>query len=283
MKILYIPPKPLPPELDDLYAGFKKLADVDHWWANKCMDTATDLIYVQCGAIDRDTLAGMKDLTGARVVSWCGDYRPFQLPEINMYEGISDITYLSGYTPELYPKQNIKWMPHGVGDWQFRKVKSKTSGIAMIFNNYTHFPGGMERWQLAESLRDTPGFIGYGSGFEKQIPWLYNPEIYNDCKFATGGNIYNDVKWYFSSRPLMAMASGTCYIMRYVPGLKDLLDIDFGDIDCFVWRKIEDVHEYIKYCSDGLRNKIAEKGQQTMREKFHYDVIAKRIIDENSK
>ena len=71
---------------------------------------------------------------------------------ISQYKGLVDVTYLAAYTPELYPGMNVKWLPHGVADWNFRGVKKDSEGIVMIANNYTHFPGGKERNELAEIL-----------------------------------------------------------------------------------------------------------------------------------
>jgi hypothetical protein len=294
MKILYIPLNTSTPETDGFYKALKKKhgEEVEWYWdgydypgienykdINMDFLPNFDLIHLQSGTIKRKRLEELKHFNKSAIVTqWTGDYRPEPMEMITQYEGLVDITFLAAYTPGLYPKENVKWLPHGVDDWQFREVKKDAEGIVMIANNYPQFPGGKERAELNDLLKDRKDYTCYGSGFENSkgvLDWYKAPDIYNNAKFAVGCNIYNDVPLYFSTRPLNAMAAGTCFFMKCFPRSEEIFDL----MDCMFYNENLELQDKL-HLSDYDRNRIAKQGQKKVKEKFHYDNIVKMYEDE---
>jgi len=232
-------------------------------------------VYKRQGSISLDRLDTLRYLNPKAIITqWTGDYRPEGLPEVRMYEGLVDITFLASDTPEQYPTMNVKWLPHWVGEWQFRPVNPNAEGIVMIANNYTHFPGGLERHEMNEMLRNRSDYVVYGSGFTNSkgpINYRDTPDIYNQFRFAVGCNIYNDVPKYFSNRPLAAMAAGTYFIWRNVPNYPQLFGYSHNDL----LLKLISMHEEGKDCFA-----FGESQQRYVRANFHSDVIVKKYLDE---
>jgi hypothetical protein len=279
MNILYIPPVGAVKEHDDFYLSLKKLHNVTWFWeyTHEPINDQWDLIHLQSGAIKYMVLKMYKQLNKKAIITqWTGDYRPEGLPEVRMYDGLVDFTFLASDTPEQYPNQNVKWLPHWVGEWQFRPVNAEAEGIVMIANNYTHFPGGLERHEMNEMLRNRPDYKVYGSGFTNSLgPVNYRdtPDIYNKFRFAVGCNIYNDVPKYFSNRPLAAMAAGTCFIFRGVP------NIDPFCFTCYDNHGLLDIINGRVYGSELLISETTKYAQRYVMENFHSDVIVKKYLD----
>jgi len=274
MKILYIPFPNSDPAQDDFLHALERVHEVEYYTGE--INSKPDVIYSQAGSILWSELKRIKNHTGATVTIWAGDYRPTPMRMIDQYDGIADVTFLAADVPELYPNQNVKWLPHGVADWQFREVKEDAEGIVMIANNYGDlFPGAKEREDMAKELSKRDDFKVYGNGWDniqktRFVDWKETPDIYNNAKFAVGCNIYNDANKYFSNRPLWAMAAGTCFFMRSVPGIHDL----FSMKDCVIYAD-NDSPLNMDVVDPSVRYGKAKHGQQTVKEKFHYDKIVK--------
>jgi len=286
MNILYIPPVGAVKEHDDFYLSLSKSNKVIWYWDAarsiavfdpKLYGYEYDIIHLQSGAISRNELAVWKnDYPKAIITQWTGDYRPEGLPEVRMYEGLVDITFLASDTPEQYPNMNVKWLPHWVGEWQFRPVNPDAEGIVMIANNYTHFPGGLERHEMNEILRERDDYVLYGSGFTNSkgpVNYRDTPDIYNQYQIAVGCNIFNNVSMYFSNRPLAAMAAGCAYLWKRVPSM--------GDVPCLTYTLPEQVIDLLGLIkAKGDITGLIKNSQQWVRDEFHSDVIVKKYPDE---
>jgi len=147
-----------------------------------------------------------------------------------------------------------------------RQIKTN----CVVANDYPQFPGGQERRDLVKLLGLS--LRGYGSGFGESLDWYRAPEVYNQYKFAIGPNIYNDVRYYFSTRPLNAMAAGTCYLMRWVPGIEDFFE---HGKHCLIYKDNREVLDLVQI-DDTTRNHIAREGQKRVKELFHYDKLVER-------
>jgi len=269
MRLLYVPPSSSNPLTDGLYKAFNKRCTVDHFWLQGTRGRP-DLAYVQSGAVSIELLKDMSDV--CKVFQWAGDYRPEGIDHVRTYMQYCYKTFCAADVPELYP--GMIWLPHAVDYWQFRQVNEDAKGMVMIANDHSQFPGGKERQDLAEILKGRGDFTGYGSGFESSLDWMKGPDVYNKSRFGIGGNIYNDARLYFSNRPLNAMAAGTCYIMRYVPGLEEV----FTDgVHCLFWRTFQEALSHLTI-SDKIRNAIARDGQKKVRSEFMYDNFADKIL-----
>lgn len=270
MRILYIPLPGSDPMYDGFYNSLKKGHEVDWYWDCGPVD-GFDVVHLQSGAITSDELEMIRG--GSMVTQWTGDYRPEAMEMVTQYD--VDITFMAADVPEIYP--GVRWLPHGVDDWQFRPVRGDADGVVMIANRYDHFPGGRERTVLHNVLKKRDDYTSYGSGYGKQVDWKITPDIYNKARFATGGNIYNNAKLYFSNRPLWAMAAGTCYIMRRVPGIERYFT---NGVHCYLWDEPEQVEDIINFTTSDIRDQIARNGQRRVRELFHWDEITKMYINE---
>jgi hypothetical protein len=274
MKILYVPLKGTDLSTDGLYKALCKRHEVRcYWddWTNKY----DDVIYFQSGAISKQDLQALAIFHPSKVVQWTGDYRPFPLEMVTQYRGLTNIDFMAADVPEIYPDMNIKWLPHGVDDWQFREVQENTKGVVMIARNYEHLPGGQDRVKLIDYLGDKLAVFG----FENHLDYYLAPDVYSNFKFAIGPSVYNDAKYYFGNRPLNAMAAGCCFIFKYFPGLEDLFS---PGINCLVYNEVKDLDDLLKI-SDKVRCKIARAGQDLVYEKYHYDNIVKMFENQIKK
>lgn len=274
MKILYIPLNTAIKEEDDFYLSLSKLHDVVWFWKNASVSkNKIDICHFQSGAIEPHLVRNIKKhWPNTLITQWTGDYRPEPMEMVTQYKGLVDITFMAADVPYLYPDMNVKWLPHWVGDWQFREVNPNAEGVVMIANNYPQFPGGKEREELHNFLRQRKDYVCYGSGFEGSqgnVPYRKTPDIYNKFRFAVGGNIYNDAPKYFSNRPLAAMAAGGCFLWRDVKGFDypGCRYFENGQAIYFI-ENLEFKKEYI------IQN------QQWLKENFHSDVIVKKYLYE---
>lgn len=275
MNILYIPPVGAVKEHDDFYLSLSKLHNVTWFWeyTHQPIHDRWQVIHLQSGAIKYMTLKMLKQMNKPAIITqWTGDYRPEGLPEVRMYDGLVNFTFLASNTPRQYPNQNVKWLPHWVGEWQFRPVNPDAEGIVMIANNYTHFPGGLERHEMNEMLRNRPDYKVYGSGFTNSLgPVNYRdtPDIYNKFRFAVGCNIYNDVPKYFSNRPLAAIAGGSFFMWRHIKQYWWPL-CGYRDNDTLI--------QSINSMTEKNRIISAKNQQNFVRANFHSDVIVKKYL-----
>jgi hypothetical protein len=277
MRLLYIPLHVnidwYPIGEDDLYLAFTRRFDV--LWHKTIMDSIAfepDIVYIHSGCLPIEDVQLLREETDALWVQWTGDYRPEELEPITRYRDVVDITMLAGWKSGQYKGHNLKWLPHGVADWQYREINQAAEGIIFIGNNYRHFPGGEERFQLIDELYKRKDFVIWGSGWptSQSINFKNTPDAYNKCKYGIGGNIYNDAYKYFSNRPQCAMVAGCCYIMRWVPGLDEIFE---DGTDCFFYKENEEAIKLINSIPEWRRLEVAIRGQTTAWRSFCYDNI----------
>lgn len=275
MNLLYIPHPHSKPEEDDLYQSFRKITNAYwHHHPYSLLYSKYDFIYLQSGGIGKFDLQVLKDENPqAKICQWTGDCRKHQIDNVMWCYDLCDINYLAAWQPELYP--GMRWLPHGVADWQFREINQKAEGIVFIGNAQLEFPGGKERYELCLELEKRKDFTWYGTP-KRQIPYRETPDVYNKHKFAIGASIFYDVPRYFSNRTLGAMAAGCCVFQREFP----LLDYAFaGDFPVIPYSKNKDCIALINdFKIDWLP--VAKHGQMLVRDNFHYDILAKQIIND---
>ncbi|GAG82074.1 unnamed protein product, partial [marine sediment metagenome] len=133
MKILYIPLDTSIKEEDDFYLALIKAGhEVTWYWDHHFIDCHEyDIAHFQSGAVKRGIIQACK-AGHCLVTQWTGDYRPEPMHMVTQYEGLVDITFMAANVPELYPNENIVWLPHWVGDWQFRDINPNAEGIVMF-------------------------------------------------------------------------------------------------------------------------------------------------------
>lgn len=279
MRLLYIPLQPGDKNTDDLYKAFCKKHEV-HFYKSIEDSIAfnPDVAYIHSGALDWWIVQYLKESTKALWTQWTGDCDENKLLEpVLRYKDICDHTFLACGAGMKKPYEDalghpVHWLPHAVADWQFREVKEDAQGIVFIGNNYTHFSGGQERFDLVQELSKRKDFTVYGS-FSEPIAWDKVPDAYNNAFIGLSNNLINNVELYFSNRPLNVMAAGSLCLMRYVPGIEEFFT---NGKDCIFYNSVRECltilnHERVN--PRGIRNFIARNGQANVRANFMYDNI----------
>jgi hypothetical protein len=166
---------------------------------------------------------------------WAGDARREPIPLVVAFGKVVDATLLASGEgqKELYEQATGKpvfWWQHAVADWQI-VTPSEQSGLTMVANHYDTREFDTERWDTAERFsREFPDFRAYGSGWDTRVnwqgavSWAEQTNIYRSSLITLGPNVLNDIRWYFSDRPLIAMATGVPHLWRYIPGLEELFE-----------------------------------------------------------
>lgn len=185
-----------------------------------------DYIFMQSGALSPERLREIKG--NAIVYQWTGDCRPELLSEVMLYKGIADRTFLACGLgqKQMYEDalgHSVEWMQHAATI--FIEPKEMQSGqITFIGNYYDQFPGGDERNKLCIDLLSKYGhrFDSFGSWGAGRGSVIYNatPGIYSNSYISISANIFNDIDGYWSNRSYDILASGSCCLMRYVPGIE---------------------------------------------------------------
>lgn len=277
VNLLYIPHPHSKPEHDDLFQSFKKICDV-YWWPNWAIEDLpgkVDFIYLQSGGIKRVGLEFIKNVyPKAKVCQWTGDCRKYQIENVMWCYDLCDINYLAAWQPELYP--GMRWLPHGVADWQFREINPDAEGIVFIGNAQLQFPGGMERHKLCLELEKRKDFTWYGSP-KKQVPYRDTPDIYNKHKIAICASIFRDVPKYFSNRTLAAMAAGCS---AWMPRFPNMYEVFKGEQNFRSYIDTKDFMEGLKLVCERGQFQQRINGQKFVKKHFHYDKLAKHILDE---
>jgi hypothetical protein len=184
MKILYIPMESTNLGTDGFYKALEKKHEINSLWEvgyDKMHRKRFDLVYFQSGAIRPSEIMIMREQDKCIITQWTGDYRLEPLEMVIQYKGLTDIDFMAADVPELYPDMNIKFLPHGVDDWQFRPVNKEAKGVVMVARDYPQFPGGQERRKLIEEIPELDVY-----GFDKGLDWYDAPDVYNSYKFAVG-------------------------------------------------------------------------------------------------
>jgi glycosyltransferase involved in cell wall biosynthesis len=101
--------------------------------------------------------------------------------------------------------------------------------VCLCASWFPGFPGAVERRITAQLLEARFGdrFALYGSRWPAGSPktrsylnFFSQQKAYNGSKVVISINNFNDVEMYFSDRQLVAMASGTLTLSRYIPGME---------------------------------------------------------------
>lgn len=271
-KLLYIPHPHSKQEYDDFYLSFANVCKTLWYPTYRAIGLPSDIdfIYLQSGGISRTGLLSLKEVyQNAKVCQWTGDCRKERIENVMWCYDLCDINYLAAWQPELYP--GMRWMPHGVADWQFREINQDAKGIVFIGNAQLEFPGGKERYELCLKLEKRKDFTWYGTP-KPQVDYRDTPDIYNKHKFAIGASIFYDVPLYFSNRTLAAMAAGCACIQRGFPWIDDILPILFS------YSNYNQFIDAINFNTDWESYIIS--AQNYVHANYHYDVLAKQVIDE---
>lgn len=196
--------------------------------------------------ITADTISGVKKLLPNCVITqWNGDYRPVLGAYQRDIAQVCDISFVSsrgqlvdyhraGASDVSYCQIGLDWAEDvlGLPEWLPPFI---VPDVVFIGNYYADGPwkrGTQERLDAVLALKTAfgPRFGVVGQGWPTGVPVVgtctvkQQHHVYKRAKVAINVNHENHVESYYSDRLLIAMASGTPVVSRYVPGLDEEFD-----------------------------------------------------------
>lgn len=270
----------------DMVESFGRQADVKLYTGDMqdVMLFKPDVIHFQ-GSVEPEDLKKMKDATGALVTMWTGDARYAPQQSLILYKEVVDCFLLpfSGdalkrYETILGKPCHFIWEP--IQNWRFKEPKLMDKGeVVFIGNHYEDLPGGKKRIDLTKHLskfvpelrvRGIMPQEAWGAHYGGPVDYQYVPAIYNESYITICENNYDDLEEYFTPRNLGALATGTCALMRYFPGIEK----HFENLNhCIYYRNKHELFEWIAFLKNSphTRNAIASNGYRLAIDKFTYD------------
>lgn len=222
------------------------VAAINEELVNLAVSFKPDLCFFQLqetGIIKAEAIARIKTaLPKSPVVHWMGDMRMTVPPYLASISRECHVTLCSsvgqipafmaaGAKRTLYSQVGLDWHEDvmGIPDWA---PTFRVPDVVFLGNYYgATFPGSPERiLAVATLLREGIDVGIVGTGWPKGSPVVGRCEVkqqthvYRRAKVALSVNNFNDVELFYSDRHLIALASGTPLVSRYVPGLEREFD-----------------------------------------------------------
>jgi hypothetical protein len=222
----------------------------------------------------------------AVITHWTGDYRPVLTPYLATICKACDITMASsrgqlpdffsaGATHAMYCQIGIDWAEDVLG-WPNWIPPFRVPDVVFIGNYYEGGPwakGSQQRLQAVRALHEAPGidFGVVGAGWPTGVPVVgtctvkQQHHVWKRAKVAINVNHENDVELYYSDRLLIALASGTPVVTRYVPGLQ----LEFEEASDLLWFENDDGRDLVQCVAlllgdADLRARIGANGRHTV-------------------
>ncbi|RPH34199.1 MAG: hypothetical protein EHM90_06070 [Chloroflexi bacterium] len=133
----------------------------------------------------------------------------------------------AGARRTLYSQVGLDWAEDVMGEpaWE---PPFRIPDVVFCSNYYgSAFPGSPERVEAVAALLHAGIDVGVvGQGWPRGFPVVgkcgvkQQTHVYRRAKVALSVNNFNDVELFYSDRHLIALASGTPLVSRYVPGLE---------------------------------------------------------------
>ncbi len=246
-----------------------------------------DWIFLQVqetNILSPDSLDQIRRLVpGVTITHWTGDCRKQVSPYLAEICRATDVTFLSstGQLPMFeqagarvarYLQIAVDWEEDvlGVPDWT---PPFKVPDVVFCANLYgDNFPGSRDRLEAVRALGHGGIDIGVvGNGWPSDVPVIgkchvkEQHHVWKRAKVALNVNNFNDIERYYSDRQLIAMASGTPLVCRYVPKL----EYEFLPDECVWYMTPEElVAQVRKLLSDeALREGIGTRGRTAVMER----------------
>lgn len=211
-----------------------------------------------------------------KVIYWFWDIRP---PIKFNFKDIIDCMFITSQGEvELYKKsyniERIYYMPSAIMPEIIHRNK-------FIKEEYDIGFAGLLSYSIYHKKRTQ--IIKYISKYFKVIIFknLYKnlPEHYNKCKIVFGGTPdLKDLELYASNRIYVALSCSSCFITNYFKGLERLAE----NKKHLLWYNNKEelislLKEYLN--NDNLRNEIRKNAKELAREKHHYILRLKNMMD----
>jgi hypothetical protein len=223
-------------------------------------------------------LAIRKNLPGCVLSHWTGDCRPVVSPYLSSICKATHLTLVSsvgqlpmfktaGAKDALYCQIAVDWEEdvNGNPNWT---PPFYVSDVVLCGNHYQNrFPGTVDRESAVAALMEAKIGIGIvGRGWPKSFPVIgeckvkEQHHVWKQAKVALNVNHFNDIEQYYSDRQIIAMASGTPTVCKYVPGLEREFK---NGVHCFWYDKPSELAPIVKQllADEGLRKKVGFQGR----------------------
>lgn len=266
----------------------KSDAEVNGNFVARTREWKPDWIWMQLqetNVITADAIRAVKAaLPRALITHWTGDYRPVITPYLAGVAKACDMTFVSskgqlqdfflaGAHDVNYCQIGVDWTEDVLG-WPDWTPPFRVPDVVFIGNYYEAGPwtkGSLERLNAVRALDEAKGidFGVVGSGWPPGVPVVgtctvkQQHHVWKRAKVAINVNHANDVECYYSDRLLIAMASGTAVVTKYVPGL----ETEFVEAENVVWFDEDDeLVRHVRYllANPIEREQIGEAGRHTV-------------------
>jgi Glycosyl transferases group 1 len=193
----------------------------------------------ETGIIQWSTLAEVKKLMPkVPIVQWMGDCRRAVSPYLASICNVADLTCISSVGQmQLFMQagaREVRYLQIGL-DWDEDVLGQppwtppfQVPQVAFCGGYYGDlYPGTVDRVRGVQALRSANLDVGIvGGGWPAGFPVVgtctvkQQHHVWKRAKVAVNINHFNDIQNYYSDRQIIAMASGTPLVCRYVPGLE---------------------------------------------------------------
>lgn len=262
--------------------GFSK-ASVNAEFKEAAIAYRPDWIWLQVqdtGIIEPGTLMDIrKALPFSVITHWTGDCRERVSDYLSSTSRAAHATFISsvGQLPLFraagagvarYLQIGLDWQEDvmGIPGW---KPPFRVPDVVFCANGYgVAYPGTRDRENAVRVLMDAKVDVGVvGIGWPKGFPVIGRCEVKQQhhvwklAKVALNVNNFNDIELYYSDRQLVAMASGTPVVCRYVPGLER----EFKDnVHCLWFRTPDELVDRVRTLlgDPAARERIGRAGRE---------------------
>lgn len=230
-------------ELDFMHeASRMPLERVGTWFASKCLSFKPDWLFLQAqdtAIVSADCLRTLRSrLPGCVLSHWMGDAREHVSQYLSEICAATHLTLISsvGQIPmfKRAGAENVQYMqvgydlPEPSSDVLDKGPPFRVPDVVFCGNYLNEsFPGSTERIGAIRWLSQEGIDVGVvGAGWPGHFPVAgrcsvgQQSEIYRRAKVVLSINHLNDIDRYYSNRQIIAMASGTPVVCRYVPGIQ---------------------------------------------------------------
>jgi glycosyltransferase involved in cell wall biosynthesis len=248
-----------------------------------------------------------KELPKTLITHWMGDLRTEIPDHLQQICTATDATLVSNSGQQKMWKaagaKHVEYVQIGL-DWDAdvlgysRTVVADSNGylqreqwippfdvpeVVFIGGYYENFPGHKERIAAIRRLQEEKidvGVVSEGSWPDDirrvgQCHVKQQHQVWKRAKVALSINNFNDVPMYYSDRQLIAMASGTPVVCRYVPGLEDEFR---DDHDCLMFSTLDELVTSVRalLASEKYRQNIGTAGRLKVMRDHSWN---RRILD----
>jgi hypothetical protein len=159
----------------------------------------------------------------------------------------------------------------------------RVPGVVFIGNYHGNtFPGTVDRENAIRVLKQQGIDVGVvGSGWPTDLQPVgschvkQQSSIWKRAQICLSINHFNDIESYYSDRQLIAMASGTPVVCRYIPGLEREFE---NGVNCMWYQTGEQLLECVRHllASQPLRVQIGRRGRAEVLRKHTW---FNRVLD----